>query len=536
MAILLIFIIVSFKLSLDLKQKETLLFLRDAKETLEIKLSNYSAFLKLIRARIQHLEPSAYEKEIPSILKEDYSSLLKIKDDSVSTYYLTIRTGPILFSSLGKIEDPSISFGEVLSWIRQQKNSESVYVNEKALYFVLSTGDGSYFLLKRSLERLLDIPEFSNFAIIPSNAISHLPIQQLKNSQILDVPIIYKQTLFQSYVFLKNYHLVVLFPPQAPYTLWTHLVNYHGIFSIITVLGILFLIYLALVYKRMELRFEKKYHKEIETYKASLVRQENLLGDYIHENKDLLVLQNYCEGKLKTIFSLNARFYQLGVEILEISKILIQHLTMNEQSKLSLADQLRLSVGIHDNAHSLINGMIKLNTLKTHQTEDLIRASLALCEGSILKNNIRPYIEIQDNIREIYVDELYFTQLLTNLFHKSLERVPKDGTIKLLIEKVMDQGRSSLKLAIEDDGFILDEKNLKRFPHKKGSMLKEINPLNLPWSSIEILIHKIKGNIQRKSLDSKINITELIIPLMSPNEQQETESNIVKLFEKPHVQ
>lgn len=535
-SMLLLFIAISFKLSFDNNLKEYHFLLRDTEKQLEKKLDNYISILKLMKTRVQSLEPNFFEKKIPLVLNENYSSLLKISNDSISKYYIDLTNPPTVLSALGKAYDPSITFNDFIERLETQKTSELVYANEKDFYIALSTGKNGYLLVKFPNEELLNIGRFQDFEIVTSDSLNRLPIQKLQDHQILDKNITYKQKPFQSYVFLKNYNLAILLPPQAPYTLWKHLIDYKFILMLIVALGVLFLTHLAFVYKRMELRFEKKYHKEIEAYKASLVRQENLLGDYIHENKKLLALQNYCEETLKTIFNLNARFYQLGVEILEISKILIQHLTMNEQSKLSLADQLRLSVGVHDNAHSLINGMIKFNTFKTHQTEDLIRASLALCERSILKNNIRPYIEIQDSIREIYVDELYFTQLLTNLFHKSLERVPKDGTIKLLIEKVMDQGQSSLKLTIEDDGFILDEKNLKRFLHKKGSMLKDINPLNLPWSSIEVLIHQIKGNIQRKNLDSRINITELIIPLRAPNEQQEVESNIVKLFEKPYVQ
>lgn len=532
--LLILFLSVSFYCARHMQYKEYLSSLQYKKEFLEEKFSKESTVLMLIRARIQALNPQSYEKEIPVFLKENYQSLQRVDEGISAKYYLSIKKDLILLSALGRVDIHGGSLEAIIPWIKDQRRPEALYVKGEALYHVLNVSDQSYVILKRPIETIFNGESFQDSEIVHSRDLSHLPLKSLKNYECLEIPIAYNGKSFDSYIFLKNFEMVVLFPVKEPYSITAHLVSQREIILLIIATCFLFLIYMALVYRRIKSRIEQQYVNTLEFYKDTIEKNREIYHTQLQENTSLLNLQKCSDLSFKRLLSFNVRFHQLSAEIGEISKILIQNLTAPEKSIISLSEQLRLLVGIHQNADYLTQGTIKASNYKMHHIETLARQALELCQGAIQKNNINLMIEINDDVGESYLDDQFFIQFLGSTLQKSLERVPKGGFIKLVITRDSTQNKEALKIVIQDNGFVLEGKNLKRFQHQNDKNIQHFNPLNLPWVSLEAMAHQLNGTILKSQLKAGVNNTEVILGLDIVDENEG--NNVVKLFGPAHAQ
>lgn len=532
--LLILFLSVSFYCARHMLYEEHLSSLQYKKEILEVKFSKESTALMLIRARIQALNPQSYEKEIPVFLKENYQSLRNVDEGISAKYYLIIKKDPILLSALGRVDIQGGSLEAIISWIKGQQSPEALYVKGEALYHVLRASDQSYVILKRSIESIFNGGSFQDIEIAHARDLSHLGLDRLKNYECLERSFAYNGKSFGSYIFLEPFEMVVLFPVNEPYSITTHVVSQGKIILLIIATSFLFLIYMALAYRRIKSRIEQQYVNTLEAYKDTIEKNREIYHTQLQENTNLLNLQRCSDLRFKRLLNFNVRFHQLSAEIGELAKILIQNMTAPEKSIISLSEQLRLLVGIHQNADHLTHGTIKASNYKIHHIKALARQALELCQGAIQKNNINLMIEINDDVGEVYLDDQFFIQFLGSLLQKSLERVPKDGFIKLVITKDSTQNKEALKIVIQDNGFVLEGKNLKRFQHQNDKNIQHFNPLNLPWASLDAMVHQLNGTILKSQLNAGINNTEVILRLESVDENEG--NNVVKLFGPAHAQ
>jgi hypothetical protein len=291
-------------------------------------------------------------------------------------------------SALGKVDIHGGSLETIIPWIRNQHRPEALYVKGEALYHILSVSDQSYVILKRPIEAIFEGESFQDSEIVHANDLSHLALDRLKNYECLLHPIVYNGKSFGSYIFLKHFEMVVLFPVKEPYSITTHVVSQGKIILLIIATSFLFLIYMALVYRRIKSRIEQQYAKDLKAYRNGLEKITELYSTQLNENASLLNLQKCSDLSFKRLLSFNVRFHQLSAEIGELSKILIQNMAAPEKLIISLSEQLRLLVGIHQNADHLTHGTIKASNYKMHHIETLARQALELCQGAIQKNNI----------------------------------------------------------------------------------------------------------------------------------------------------
>jgi hypothetical protein len=124
--------------------------------------------------------------------------------------------------------------------------------------------------------------------------------------------------------------------------------------------------------------------------------------------------------------------------------------------------------------------------------------------------------------------------LLGSVLQKSLERIPKDGFIKLVITKDSIENKEALKIVIQDSGFVLEGKNLRRFQPQNDKNIQHFNPLNLPWASLEAMVHQLNGTILKSQLNEGVNNTEVVLGLESVDASEG--NNVVKLFGPAHAQ
>ncbi|MGN6670859.1 MAG: sensor histidine kinase, partial [Candidatus Nucleicultricaceae bacterium] len=100
-------------------------------------------------------------------------------------------------------------------------------------------------------------------------------------------------------------------------------------------------------------------------------------------------------------------------------------------------------------------GIIKPNNKINCRLSAITEQAIALCESEIIKSNISVTTEIDPTIEDICIDRTYLAQLLINLLRKSLERLPKEGWIKLKCELKELSNKKALKLTIDDNGFLI---------------------------------------------------------------------------------
>lgn len=284
---------------------------------------------------------------------------------------------------------------------------------------------------------------------------------------------------------------------------------------------------MAFAYNRIVRKTHAHYEKDFNSIREELVAAQSLAIEEQKERVQNKKITACLEQLHQTLLELNVRFHQQCVEIREMGKILIQNLTDQEKSFLSLAEQLRLLVDIHQNADCLSYGIIKPNNKTNYSLSTIVEQAIALCESEIIKSNISLTTEIEPTAEDIFVDRTYLTQLLVNLLRKSLERLPKEGWVKLNLEIKEFTNKKSLQCTIEDNGFLMNPQKIKSFRPKNN--IQAFNPLNLPWPSIETMILHYGGTLDKNELPTGINRCEVTVILEDENEKK-VENNVVKLF------
>ncbi|MBX9697428.1 MAG: hypothetical protein K2X53_05035 [Alphaproteobacteria bacterium] len=528
--ILTLFLTLSFKSRDEELRVKYLDALQHTKVSLENSLKNDFESLKIVRLQIPARPSSSSTQFISRALKEAEGSFTLANNGFGTPYYLKIGKEILLVSSRGRIATPELSLGDSFLKIKNQKLEQSLYVDEDAFYLALKIDQDSYLILKRPREvgdkNIWQSAEYFT---------EKFGIQNLDPYHLFEKPIIISAIAYGSYISLDFLQSVILLPAHQPYNFIQHLQYEVKRTLFILLIGFLFLMYMAISYNRIVRKTHAHYEKDFNSIREELLEAQSLA---IQEQKERVQNQRItaCLEQLhQALLEFNVRFHQQCVEIREMGKILIQNLTDPEKSFLSLAEQLRLLVNIHQNADCLSYGIIKPNNKANYSLSTIVEQALALCKGEIIKSNISLTTEIESRAEDICVDRMYLTQLLVNLLRKSLERLPKEGWINVKFELKEISNKKSLKLTFEDNGFLMSPQKIKSFRPKAEINMQAFNPLNLPWSSIEAMILHYSGTLNKNESSSGVNRCDVTVFLEDEN-VEEAESNVVKLFGTSHAQ
>ena len=464
------------------------------------------------------------------LLKKGDASFVSANNGFGTPYYLKIGKETLLVSARGRIETPEFSLGDSFLKIKNQKPEESLYVDKDAFYLVLKIDQGVYLILKRPRE-VVD----KNIWQSMEDFTEKFDIQNLEPYHIWEKPTVISTIAYGAYLSLDSLHSVILLPAKESYDFTQHLPYELKNIVLIILNGFLFLFYMAISYKRTIRRVHSYYEKDFNSINEDLLQTQSLA---IKDQKERVQNQRITarlDQLYQALLELNVRFHQQCVEIREMGKILIQNLTDPEKSFLSLAEQLRLLVDIHQNADSLSYGIIKPNNKANFSLSAITEQALALCEDEIIKSNVSVTTEIDPTIEDVCIDRTYLAQLLVNLLRKSLERLPREGWVKLKLELKKLSNKKALKLTIEDNGFLMSPQKIKSFRPKSKNNIQAFNPLNLPWPSIEAMVLHYGGALDKNELSTGVNRCDVTVFLEDEN-VEEVENNVVKLFGTSHAQ
>ncbi len=95
---------------------------------------------------------------------------------------------------------------------------------------------------------------------------------------------------------------------------------------------------------------------------------------------------------------------------------------------------------------------------KTSSINDLIKESTELLKIQLRENNVKVILKLNENIPEVRIDPVQFSQVLFNLVLNAIKAMPKGG--KIIIETKQEKGR--IVLIVNDTGVGIEEQNLTK--------------------------------------------------------------------------
>ncbi len=141
----------------------------------------------------------------------------------------------------------------------------------------------------------------------------------------------------------------------------------------------------------------------------------------------------------------------------------------------------------------------------------------AFIKGVTIKADLSPNLPIFE------CREIAFKQFAVGLISLGLEYNAKGGILKISTSLELEDNQAFLVIALQDNGFSLDEKDIKRISGKfYNEGLKALsNDISLDFTEIESFIKAHKGNLRlepKKNAGKKIIIT---LPYQNKNEDKD---------------
>lgn len=532
-----VFILASYTIKSFYREQDYSTYIHNLKNSIEKKLEIQLSILKAIETRISSVSRLQYEEKIPSLLKEDYKFIAQDSLDVSSTfnekYFLSKGNTDQLIASHGKITHPEI----VLKGVNLKAAS---FFNGK--YFLIYTQDelflglclrpNDYVFIKSLKASLLGKEESHNSVIINIQDIKHIYKRSLKAREILRSPLVYQGKSFKSYIYFSQLGTVILLSGPQPYTLKDYFQQTIWPIIFIFFLGMLFVLYLLVAYRRIETRISQRYETRIQSLQNDLKNHQVQSNAYKEQNEDLKASTNQWQHMFQSLCEFLGRFQQLSSESQKISQMFVRDLSGRMISRLTPEEHLKLSAKIYDNSNHIMSGMINVSDIVKCSLESIITKSLAMCSHLISKKNIHVDLDLTHCVKDAYTDETLILQIFYNIIYKIIDRLPQRGTIKLKMSESRLFHSLALSLSIEDDGYIWNDKDFEAFKAKEHQSKFKLysNPLNLSWDDIEVLIKNAGGQLTKNASDTKINRLELKIPVrLEDSKKKSSSSNVVSL-------
>lgn len=126
----------------------------------------------------------------------------------------------------------------------------------------------------------------------------------------------------------------------------------------------------------------------------------------------------------------------------------------------------------------------------------------------------------QQNIPNIYADELRIKQILISLLHQSIENSPKNSAIYITINSCLENNIIWFEITIEDQTFGLDDNDLREMEEKFNEdevCVFEFTKMKIQFIEKLVLMHQ--GNIKIINKLNEGRKVQLLLPLLLPTEQ-----------------
>ena len=208
--------------------------------------------------------------------------------------------------------------------------------------------------------------------------------------------------------------------------------------------------------------------------------------------------------------------------------MLLRDLVSMSKSKLDKTEQIKLINMMFENSNNILNGVLKSDEREEVLINGLIEQAVNLSNQFSVGDKYLIKICNDDPEITTYVDPLIGVCLLTNVIHKSLDRMPKGSVLKVCVSKSVQQDRDFAVISIEDNGYILQDVDFLI----DAPTQKRIDVLNLPWSSLMLMAENLSIQMSLNSSEDNKNITSLRIPIHANSDNVVSRTNVINIFSK----
>jgi len=157
---------------------------------------------------------------------------------------------------------------------------------------------------------------------------------------------------------------------------------------------------------------------------------------------------------------------------------------------------------------SLLNDILDLSkieagkmTLELEKTEIplLFERSLSIVKEKALRHNIKLKLDIEEDVRQIYVDTRKMKQIIYNLLSNAVKFTPDGGRIYIKVKRVSNL----LEFSVEDTGIGISKENIKKvfspFVQLESSMNRKHEGTGLGLSLLKCIVELHEGSVEVKS-------------------------------------
>lgn len=124
---------------------------------------------------------------------------------------------------------------------------------------------------------------------------------------------------------------------------------------------------------------------------------------------------------------------------------------------------------------------------KAHKIEDIVNESVETVNPWAGTKNIKIYIEIQDNLPKVYMDDSRIIQVLNNLLSNSIKFTPLEGSIRVMVSFV--ESKREFEISVKDTGIGIEQDKLNK-AFDKFYQIGEKTPADISGTGIGLSVAK----------------------------------------------
>lgn len=258
-------------------------------------------------------------------------------------------------------------------------------------------------------------------------------------------------------------------------------------------------------------------------------KESKTVNKLAQSQKRILSLNESLIAQQKTANIMVTRLHDGITSIHEISKLLLEAKTQSSSNVFNEKEYVNFVKKIYETSIALEKPIIKKKAHESVDIPETINQCLNFNSYKIDRDSIQIVKEYSSIKTSFTSDKESFYQLMLNLFHQALERIPEKGSVLIKMKESKGVKDCSYILTIEDNGYPFSQEELTSF-RKQNHRLFE-GYFDLEWKNILRLAQELKIKVSFENLAPLGNrITLHIYEYKVSKEEPSCGDNIIRLF------
>jgi hypothetical protein len=258
-------------------------------------------------------------------------------------------------------------------------------------------------------------------------------------------------------------------------------------------------------------------------------KESKTVNKLAQSQKRILSLNESLIAQQKTANIMVTRLHDGITSIHEISKLLLEAKTQSSSNVFNEKEYVNFVKKIYETSIALEKPIIKKKAHEPVDISETINQCLNFNSYKIDRDSIQIVKEYSSIKTSFTSDKESFYQLMLNLFHQALERIPEKGSVLIKMKESKGVKDCSYILTIEDNGYPFSQEELTSFREQKYSLFESY--FDLEWKNILRLAQELKIKVSFENLAPLGNrITLHIYEYKVSKEEPSCGDNIIRLF------